>query len=524
MTAAKGDTDFAVQLSQLYLKLGDFHRSADALRPLLSKFASSDADTQQIMISAFLLAGDAEMAGELLLKRSAIPASDRLSLLGLKDLVAGESAKAALDLQRAFSSNPQDAWTGYLLGKAWYSTGDKSRAMSVWGGVVKLPSAPPQAFIQLSILKARAGSLNEADALLDRVKGDDRKLPSYWQAAALIARMRKHAAMELTENGYGAYNSGDPWQAETIWRSALKGAADDLAREIYSALSNSAMRRADAEAALRYAGAAAKRWPNDAEILRQHAETLLAQSQLTAALDAAQRFQAMAPANRQARAAELLSRIALDAGKPDILQSSALRNRTLAPTDPMPLLHQAEWQGQQGRDTANLEKTLGLYAEARSIAPANAEASARAGVILSDLKRSPEAISMLLRALTLNPRVMDGTPSALLLQLYQRSANTYEGQFEAKWYQWVRTLKETWPTLLKTMRQPEAPAADWQALGEMALRRHESWIALCAFTRRVRTSPTDPVAWQELAMAQKRLGWFDEALESMIHARSLHKE
>jgi tetratricopeptide (TPR) repeat protein len=142
-----------------------------------------------------------------------------------------------------------------------------------------------------------------------------------------------------------------------------------------------------------------------------------------------------------------------------------------------------------------------------------------------DLKRYNEAIPELLHALTLSPRVMDGTPSVLLLQLYQRNGSTLESQFEAQWYRRMRSLKDTWPTLLKTMRQPySASAADWKALGETALRRHENWIALCAFTRRVRLAKTDSNAWQELAMAQKRFGWFDEALDSMIRAHALSKK
>jgi tetratricopeptide (TPR) repeat protein len=511
-------------LAQIYLKLGDFQKSVEALRPLQTRFSSLDADAQQTIVRAFLLAGDPDSAARLLNEPGAISAADHQALLGLKDLVAAKPAQAVSELQRVLAINPSDAWAGYLLGKARLAAGEDTRAMTAWSEVVKAQSPPPQAVIGLAALMAHAGSADAADAMLDRVQGADRKLPAYWEAAALIARQRKHATMEKIASGYASYNAGDPWQAESIWRAALNNASDDLAREIYSALSNSAFRRADAEAALQYAGEAARRWSNDPEALRQYAETLLAQSQLKEAIAAAQHFQAIAPANRQAQAAELLSRIALDAVKPDLLQSSARQDRTLAPSDPMPLLHLAEWQGQQGRDPANLEKTLALYQDARTIAPDNAEAAARAGVILADLKRNTEAISTLLHALTLNPRVMDGTPNALLLQLYQRSEETREGRFEAQWYQRVRALKETWPTLLKTMRQPNASSSDWKALGEMALRRHENWIALCAFTRRVKLAPSDPVARAELAMAQKRLGWFDEALESMIKAHSLqHK-
>jgi len=227
----------------------------------------------------------------------------------------------------------------------------------------------------------------------------------------------------------------------------------------------------------------------------------------------------------QASAAELLSRIALDSNKGDLLKQNVDRDRSLAPNDPMPLLHQAEWQGQQGRDAANLERTLTLYQVASDLAPKSAEAAAHAGLVLADLKRGPEAISTLLHALTLYPRVLDGAASVQLAQLYRRDGRAAESQFETTWYEKVRGLKESWPTLLKAMRQinPQPSVGDWKALGELALRRHENWIALCAFTRRLRLTPRDPLAWEKLAATQKRFGWFDEALASMTRANALSR-
>jgi tetratricopeptide (TPR) repeat protein len=522
LASAGANEELALPLAELYLKLGDFQRSAQALQPLHKNWAALPSNTRQAIVRATLLAGDAEAAARLLASEAGADAEWR-SLAGLQALLAGQPRQAGAALQQALALDPRDTWNAYLLGKAWLAAGDSERALELWSQVSQGQDPPPQAVIGAAGLLAQSGRLDAADTLLDRIRGDDRKLPAYWKTTALIAERRQHAAVAQVSLGYSAYNEGDPWQAEAIWQTVLHQADSDLARQIYIALSNSAIRRGDGQAALQYAAAAVKLGPSDPAILRQYSESLLAQSQLPAAQAAASHFQAVAPPEQQAQAAELLARIALDSSKPDLLQQSVQRGRTLAPTDPLPLLHLAEWQGQQGHDPANLERTLTLYQEAQQDAPTNAEATARAGLVLADLKRPAEATSTLLHALTLNPRVLDGAPSALLTQLNQQQGKTYESQFEAQWYQRMRDLKETWPTLLKAMRQehPAPGSADWQALGEMALRRHENWLALCAFTRRVRLSPVDPAAWRELAAAQKRFGWFEEALDAMRKAQRL---
>ena len=520
LAAAHGSQELALPLAEIYLKLGDFQRSAQALKPLRADWQHLPDETRQTIVRGSLLAGDAET---ILPFPAPQTEAGWQSLAGLRALVAGDATQAVTALGKALESSPRDAWTGYLLGRAWLAGGDNKRALAAWTAVLQMPDAPPQAFVATALLLAATDRLDQADNLLDHVQGEDRKLTGYWQAAALIAQKRHRPELAQISLGYAAYNAGDPWRAEALWQGTLAKASDELARQAYAALSNSAARRQDAEAALRYAAGAAERWPHDPDSLRQHAEMLLAQNQPQAALREALRFQSVTSPERQAQAAELLARIALDAGKPEILTQNAQRARTLAPADPLPLLRLAEWQGQQGHDPLNLDKTLAFYQEARRVAPANAEAAARAGLVLADLKRTEEAITTLLHALTLSPRVLDGAPSALLAQLYRKQGKTRESQFEARHYQRVRALKETWPTLLKLLRQtsPAPGSRDWQALGAMALRRHENWIALCAFTRRVRIAADDPSAWRELAAAQKRFGWFDEALASMRRAHLL---
>jgi tetratricopeptide (TPR) repeat protein len=277
----------------------------------------------------------------------------------------------------------------------------------------------------------------------------------------------------------------------------------------------------DAQAGLQIATTAAKRWPEDPYFLEARAEMLLEQNQLRAARTAAERYRIYAPPDQQAKAAELLSRIALDSGAPDLLQKSAARNRDLRPEDPLPLLHLAEWQVGLPRTKQSLERALELYREAGEIAPRNAEALARYGLVLNDLGRPDEAASALLHALSVNPRALDGLPNMALIRIYAKAGRVPEREFEERWYRRLRALQTAWPPLLKVMRQPDRPLRDWKALGEAALARHDNWTALCAFTRCTRLASTDVASWRSLAEVHKRYGWFDEALEDMRTAARL---
>ena len=524
LTPYKADRDCALQLSQLYLTLGLFRESAEALKPLRDHFSSLRVDAQQALVRTYLLAGEAEVA-EKLMPPDTGSSPEWQSLAGIDALIARKPTQAVPVLKQSVALNPQDGWTSYLYGKALLQSGNSQSAIAAFREAVQSRDAPAQALTRMAILAANSDSLAEADALLDRVQGEDRKLPDFWRAAAVIAHKRGHGTVEQVSLGYAAYNEGDPWLAESIWLKAVPAARDDIARDIYVALVNGAIRRSDTDTALKYATVAAIRWPKDPETIRQYSETLLAQNQLKPALAAAQSFQALAPADMQAQAAELLSRIALDSNDASLLSKSVEKNRAESPADPMPLLHQAEWQGAQGRDPANLERTLALYNQALAIAPKNAEAAAHGALLLADLKRNDEAIPALLHALTLNPRVMDGSVNVMLVQLYQRTGAQQESRFEEAWYRRVRQLKDSWPTLLKSLRQaPSAStASEWKALGELALRRHESWIALCAFHQWTLQRPTDAAAWQDLAAAQKRFGRFDDALDSMRKAAVLRR-
>lgn len=505
--------------SQTLLDLGDFAGAAEAVRPLIAQWESQPDSVRQYVVRALLLAGDAEQASKLLPKESVD--AEWLALRGLAARLQGDTRAATQAFAQAVAANPQDGWNLALAGQAWADAGNRRKAEETWERAGRLPDAPPQAVIGMARLLTQEGRAPEAVKWLRTVTGDAKNSPAYWQVWVAISRQQKQSVQEALSRGYAAFHGGDPWQAEALWKATLPQASGEDARELYAALLSSASRRNDLQSSLNYANAALKRWPRDPFFLQQQAELLLSQNLLPEAQAAAEKLRAVAPQDQAAQVAELLSRIALDAGKKRLLEENAQRNRELKPSDPAPLLHLAEWQSNQGRTPENLERALKLYQDALAIAPNNAEALARAGGVLADLKRTDEAIAMLLRALTLDPRVMEGTPNIQLAQLYRMQGRTEEQQFEMAQYQRMRQLKDGWPALLKAMRQPGRPAQDWKALGKRALQRHETWIALCAFSRAARLASNDPAVWRSLAAAQKRSGWFDEALASMLKAHRL---
>lgn len=505
-------------LSQEYLSLGDFLRSARVWQPLLKRKSTLSEAERQTVARSFLLAGEVEQA-ELLMPSEMTEGADAdwFALRGLAELTQNRPDLALTSLQRTVAPKPQDPWNQYLLGKALREMGMNTQALKAWAKSAQQPDAPSAARIGAANLLLTSHKAEAASRLLEGVSDADRRDPAYWQARAEIDSQAGHKASAASSLGYAAYYSGDPWRAEAIWRAALPSATHEEAYALYDALIHSALHREDASNALRFTQEAAARWPRDVRMQKVRAEVLLLQNQLPDALSVALRLQQFAPPDQAVRVAELLCRIALDAGNPDILQKNAQLNRTFQPRDPLPLLHLAERQSQESRSKENREATLSLYRQAAAIAPDNAEAFARSGVALADLKRDDEAATALMHALSLDPRVLDGTPCALLAQIDRRHGRLEEAKFEERQYVRLRQAKDDWPNRLKAMRQitPAPSAVEWRILGEMALERREEWIALCASTRALRLAPHDAALWQLRAAALKRFGRFDEALAAM---------
>jgi Flp pilus assembly protein TadD len=514
--AAKQSAAPAVLLgySRELLKLGEFARAANAIQPLYAQWQAQPDDVRRYIARSLLLAGRAEQAG----KQIPATSSDAewLALRGLQLLLSGQPQGAASALTRSVALNPHQSRNAYLLGQAWLAAGVPARALEAWNAAAGLPDAPPQIAVSAAGLMVQANRFDEATSVMERMTGAARMLPAYWEVQERLARKGGQPVLAQIARGYAAYHSGDPWQAEAIWRAAVPQAQAEDAWAIYTALLNSAALRQD-RASLSYANTAAKRFPTDYYLLKSRAELLLEQNARVEALAVAERLPQLEPPDRAGQAADLLARIALKSGKPDLLMRSVQRQRELAPRDPAALLHLIEWQRRQQWTPANLESTLKLCREAITIAPDSAEAYFRAGEVLKSLGRSQEAMTMLRHALTLAPRLHDGAPNVLLAQLEQRQGLLTESRYELRQARWLNRLRDPWPTQMELLYRDHPPPTpgEWKMLGRLALDRHEVWVALCASTRAARLAPKDPDSLQIRAAALSRLGRPDEALAAL---------
>lgn len=133
---------------------------------------------------------------------------------------------------------------------------------------------------------------------------------------------------------------------------------------------------------------------------------------------------------------------------------------------------------------------------------------------------------MLRHALTLAPRLHDGSPNALLAQLEQRQGLQEESRFELGQARRLNRLRDPWPTQIELLyrNHPAPKSNEWKALGLLALDRHEAWVALCAATRAMRLAPRDPAFLRMRAAALSRLGRPDEALAAMQAAHQLQPQ
>ncbi len=502
-------------LSQAYLDIGDFTKAADILLPI-AKNSELISPTVKLNSARTLL-----MAGRIHEAEKLIPQPDNnpetLALIGFSAALQGKKDAAVQYLAKACQLNPSDAFNLTLLGRAQLTAGDKKGALTSFQAAVSLQDAPPIAFTSAAELMIHAGQTKEASDLLRAIPPDLQKDPSYWEAQAALSNELKQPVSAAISAGYAAFHRGDPWKAEVIWQRTLPIATGDDAPELFAAVFNSAYQRQDAVVSMKIMSEAVKKWPQNAFFAHKHAELLLGQNMLKESLAEAERYRSLAPPQEQATVAELFCRVALDSGKHELLVRYAKLAKELSPRDPLPTLHLAEWQLNQGRSKENLEATLKYYLEAISISPDSAEARSRAGIVLNDLNRPEEAEDQLQKALSIDPRILDGTANFTLAQIYQKQGRTAESEFEQAEYIRMQKLKDGWLAMMKAFRKITS-VSEWKQFGERALQRHDNWIALCAFQQATKYSPTDKAAWRGLAAVQKRMGRFDDSVRSMQKA------
>ncbi|MDX1931125.1 MAG: tetratricopeptide repeat protein [Capsulimonadales bacterium] len=515
----KKDTpDLRLALSRLHFKLGDFRRAAEALIPLIPEAASLAAEDRVTLTRTLLLADETGRAAPLLAAKSDDP--EQLGLQGFYELLRDRPEAAVPFFTKAIETTPNDAFTTFLLGLALERAGKRTQAIDIYLKSVNLQNPPTEAKIGLGRTLLETKQVDRAMSLLQNVNPAETRRADYWELIERAETLRRKPVDAAISRGYALYYGGKPREAEAVWKAALPKTTGKDTEELYAALHNSAYRRQEPEPALRYAQEAVRKFPRDPFFLKRNAEVLLSQNKLVEAEQSALALEKVTPNDESGEVANLLCRIAVDGGKPDLLERASRQYETVQPTSAFPFLYRAEWQAQQGSDPENLKKTLALYEAAAEREPDNAEAQSHIGLLRFELKEPEKAKEALLRALSLSPDVQEGTPHATLVKIYGKEKKPAEASFHAKRYQEIRERKQRWPVLLKALRQ-DRPLAEWKELGEMALRRRENWIALCAFRRATELAPKDPAVWRSLAAVYKREGYFLLALETMRKAHRL---
>jgi Flp pilus assembly protein TadD len=173
-----------------------------------------------------------------------------------------------------------------------------------------------------------------------------------------------------------------------------------------------------------------------------------------------------------------------------------------------------------GRQPANLKDALAAYTTATTKAPGDPEAWASRGSLEAELGQKDAASASLYQALSLWPRVQDGTPHLKLISLLNAADPAGLRAFHTAEYKRLRALKDGWPTALKLLRS-SGTAKQWLEFGQLALERHENWIALCAFQQALKLAPSNASAYRGLAAARWRSGWFIAALDATLRANKL---
>lgn len=502
-----------LERSRLLLQVGRFREAAEALPE------GADDASRRRLARVRLLAGD--LRGAAAVMPADTTDAEWLALRGWAHYLGHETAAAVRDLQASTKTAPGDAWNRYLLGHAYLASGARSRAMYTWLEAAGLPDAPARAAVNAARLQADDQLWKAADATLARVEKESAADPEFWAVRARVSRQLFGPLQAALDDGRGRYERGDPWAAERLYRETIQrfGSAAEL-REAWAALVRSAESRSDSRTALDAVTRAQSRWPDDPFFLRRRAELLLEQNVYSEAGRMAERLGAVRGPESE-EVLDLKCRVALESADAARFQAASEAYEKAFPADPAPLLLRGEWLQERGRSEANTSAALAAYREAVRRAPQDAEAHARLGGLLAELRRGDEAVPELLRALGLSPRALDGTPDIQLARLYRLEGRKEEAELHERRYAELRRGKDAWLRLLPVLRDEGAPAARWRELGQAALSGGEPWVALCAFVQLTRREPGEAAAWEGLAAAQRRLGRFDEALAAMLRARSV---
>jgi tetratricopeptide (TPR) repeat protein len=362
--------------------------------------------------------------------------------------------------------------------------------------------------------------------MLDTKKSAVREHPGYWRVVSKDRLAQRQTTAAGIAKGYAQFYDGLPLAAEQTWTTNLGKVTGPDRRELFAALFNSAYKRQDSLLAQKWVDRALLEFPADMWFRKRRVEVLVQQNRLK---DAVQQLESVRPADKsgqgtvsQAELSDLKCRVLLDSGDVSGFQAAIDAYIKDAPDSEFPYLMRGEAILAAGRQPANLKDALAAYTTATTKAPTDPEAWASRGSLEAELGQNETASTSLYQALSLWPRVQDGTPHLKLISLLSAADPAGLRAFHTAEYKRLRALKDGWPTALKLLRAAgTGTGQQWLDFGRLALDRHENWIALCAFQQAVKMLPSDPAGYRGLAAARWRSGWFIAALDATLRANQL---
>ncbi len=501
------------------LRLGDFQDAGAMCRAMIPSLSSLTQPDKLIVGRGIVLSGDPSGLDRVLMSLGPTPES--LQLRAQAMMLQGDASEAVKVLRQLLAGNDNGVWTTYLFAGALQMTGDFRRALKYYSRATTMRDCPVDAYAEAALLDLKMGQASDAEALIKRAPQSADNDPAMWLARSTDASEHHNSALAELSRGYMYYHSGDPWHAESIWKTAIKSAHGKQTRALYTAIFDSAFARHARNTALTYVNEAVNRWPANTRLLKDQAEIWLSLNNAAGAERVARRLRTMVSTSARGPVDELICRAALDAGDGREVQRAAHRDEVEEPASALPYLHYGEYESQNTNQLATGQSLLKIYQAAAAADGTNPQAWVHMGELKATDGNIEGAILDFLKALNLDTRINGGDVCAQLSALYSRMGMSREAHYQMGLYTWQHHLVDKWQSRMKLMRTGSGSAADWMKLGGQALNRHNNWVALCAFQRVLRIHPNSVSAWASLAAVWRRLGQFNYALGAMQRAFQL---
>lgn len=544
---APADLDAALEAFRLRTLLGDFERALALARAALARHPRDPRALQMGGEAAFNAALYAEAIALLRSAREHLP-PDRI-------LPEDETSSR-------FLTAPSRAAVGVQLGVALLRADRGAESATVLEEVTRAPDAPAQAweylgqarlslgqteaagdaFRRAEAAKAPGGGVAFGQALV-ALAGGDRKTaeaalrralerdPEHAAAAVTLAQLlasRGRSADAAAVRARSALALGDTAEAVAFFRQAValadretgpsKHPAPGLLVPLLRDLARALQEQGDGPGALAALRRARSLAPNDAEIVRQHAETALALFASQEALQVAARYAALCPKEQQQvewwrfRAYRQLQ----DAPRAAAALAAASR---LEPMRPEFLTWQARTVLESAPDAAQVAAAGALLRRALLGSVDDVEVHSSLAEVYTRQERWAEAGEHLRRALTLDPEWGRGRHWLQLAQADRGLGLISEARWDQERYREAEALRAALARRrFHSSRQSPATAGDGARLvawSRAALRAGRLREARAVARAAVRAAPDDPAAYRALAAACQRLGRLEDRIVAM---------